>query len=132
MSDVTIDALAEIFSWVGFGLGALVLGVALVMYLFDGTWLPARAVVEEADHGLLVRWFDEDGGVNQAPLSHEQERAIDGKDMADIFYRRGSADRMRLTQGSPAVRAVALLGGGLVGLGVVALAVSLVVLFVRG
>ena len=130
--DSTIDAVVEIFSWVGFGLGALVAGVALVMYLFDGTWLPTRGVLEDTEHGRVVRWFDEDGGVNQAHLSHEQERALAGKTMADIYYRRGSRGRMRLTQGSPAVRAIAYLAIGLIGLGVVALAASLILLFTRG
>lgn len=130
--DSTIDAVVEIFSWVGFGLGALVAGVALIMYLFDGTWLPTRGVIEDVEHGRVVRWFDEDGGVNEAHLSHEQERALAGKGMADIFYRRGSRGRMRLTQGSPAVRAIALLALGLIGVGVVAVTASLVLLFTRG
>ena len=130
--DEAFDAVIEIFSWVGFGLGALLAGVALVIYLFDGTWLPVRAVVEESEHGRLVRWFDEDGRVNEAFLSHDQERALAGKDMADVFYRRGALGRMRLTQASPLVRAVALLAAGLIGLGVVALILSWVILFARG
>jgi hypothetical protein len=127
-----IDALAEIFSWIGFGVGALLAGVALIMYLFDGTWVPVRAVVEASEHGRLVRWFDEDGGVGEAHLTHEQEHHIGDADMTDIFIRRGSRNRMRLTQGSPAVRAVALLAVGMLGLGVVALVTSLVMLFARG
>ena len=127
-----IDALAEIFSWIGFGVGALLAGVALIMYLFDGTWLPARAVVENGPDGRLVRWFDEDGGVGEARLSHEQEHHIGDADMADIFVRRGSRNRMRLTQGSAAVRAVARLAIGMLALGVVALVTSLVMLFMRG
>lgn len=127
-----IDALAEIFSWIGFGVGALLAGVALIMYLFDGTWVPARAVVETAPSGRLVRWFDEDGGVGEAHLTHEQDHHIGDADMADIFIRRGSPNRMRLTQRSPAVRAVALLAVGMLSLGVVALVTSLVMLFLRG
>ena len=130
--DDAFDAVVEIFSWVGIGLGALLAGVALVIYLFDGTWLPVRAVVEESEHGRLVRWFDEDGQVNEAHLSHDQAHALAGKDMADIFYRRGALGRMRLTQRSPLVRAVVLLAMGLIGLGLVALIVSWVLLFVRG
>ena len=130
--DSAIDALVEIFSWVGFAVGALVAGVALLMYLLDGTWLPARGVLEVTEHGRIVRWFDEDGGVNEAHLSHEQERELAGKDMADIFYRRGARGRMRLTQGSPAVRAVAYLAVGLIGLGVLAIVVSGILLFTRG
>ena len=128
----TIDAIVEIFSWIGFGVGALLAGIALLMYLFDGTWVPVRAVVEDTTNGRLVRWFDEEGGVNEALLSHEQEKTIGGKDMADIYSRRGARNRMRLTQGSPAVRAVALLAVGLLGLGLVALITSIVLLFVRG
>ena len=127
-----IDALAEIFSWVGFGIGALLAGIALIMYLFDGTWVPVRAVVESSANGRLVRWFDEDGGVGEAHLTHEQDHHIGDADMADIFVRRGSRNRMRLTQGSPAVRAVARLAIGMLALGVVALVTSLVMLFVRG
>nr|WP_198425840.1 hypothetical protein [Microbacterium ureisolvens] len=113
-------------------MGALLAGVALVMYLLDGTWVPVRAVVEETPDGRLVRWFDEDGGVGEARLSHEQQHHIGGADMADIFVRRGSLNRMRLTQGSPAVRAVAWLAVGLLALGAVALVTSLVLLFARG
>jgi len=130
--DAAVDAVIEIFSWVGFGLGVLLALLALVMYLADGTWLPTRAVVEDSAHGRLVRWFDEDGGVNEAHLSHDDEHALAGKSMADIFYRRGARGRMRLTQRSPAVRAVALLAAGLVGLGVAALVLSWVLLFARG
>lgn len=127
-----IDALAEIFSWIGFGVGALLAGVALIMYLFDGTWLPVRAVVENGPNGRLVRWFDEDGGVGEAHLTHEQDHHIGDADMADVFVRRGSRNRMRLTQGSPAVRAVSRLAVGMLALGVVALVTSMVMLFVRG
>ena len=130
--DAAVDAIVEIFSWAGFGLGALAAGIALVLYLFDGTWLPARAVVEAAEGRRLVRWFDEDGDVNEAHLTYEQEEALAGKDMADIFYRRGTLGRMRLTQGSPAVRAVSLIAAGLIGLGIVALVLSWVLLFARG
>lgn len=128
----TIDALVEIFSWVGFGVGALLAALALLLRLLDGTWLPARAVVETESDGRVVRWFDDDGGVNQALLTHEQEHAIGEKDMADIFYRRGARNRMRLTPRSPAVRAVALLAVGLLALGVIASVVSLILLFARG
>ena len=127
-----IDALAEIFSWIGFGVGALLAGVALIMYLFDGTWVAARGVIETTPKGRVVRWFDDDGGVGQAYLTHDQEHHIGDADMADIFVRRGSQNRMRLTQGSPAVRAVALLAAGLLALGVAALVTSLVMLFARG
>ncbi|MGA1828672.1 hypothetical protein [Microbacterium sp.] len=127
-----LDAVLEIFTWIGFGAGALLAGIALIAYLFDGTWVPARAVVEPTEHGTVVRWFDEDGGVNEAPLTHEQLAVVGEAGMYDIFARRGWNNRMRLTQRSPLVRSVAVLAAGLIGLGVVALATSSILLFVRG
>ena len=130
--DDAIDAVVEIFTWVGLGAGLLLGLVALILKLADGTWMPARAVVERADDRTVVRWFDHAGGVNEAALDHEQERAIGARDMADIFYRTGRANRMRLTRGSPAVGAVARLAAGLAGLGIAALVTSWVLLFARG
>ncbi len=127
-----VDAVVEIFTWVGFGVGALLAGIALVAYLLDGTWVPVRAVVEATDDGAVVRWFDEDGGVNEAPLSHEQTALVGTAEMYDIFTRRGWNNRMRLTQHSPFVRAITLLAAGLIALGVIALIVSWVLLFARG
>jgi hypothetical protein len=130
--DTAIDAVIEIFTWVGFGAGALLAGVALIAYLVDGTWVPVRAVVEPTEHGPVVRWFGEDGGVNEAPLTPEQVRAVGSAGMYDVFVRRGWANSMRFTHGSPLVRAFALLAAGFLGLGVVALIVSSVLLFSRG
>lgn len=127
-----LDAVIEIFTWVGLGGGALLALVAVVLLLADGTWLPVRAVVEEVDGGRVVRWFDEGGGVNEAPLSAHDDAKIGSADMADIFYRRGSAHRMRLTRSSPVVRFVSLLAAGILGLGLVAFVLSIVVLFARG
>ena len=130
--DHAIDAVIEIFTWVGLGAGILLGLVALILKLADGTWLQTRAIVEHGETGSLVRWFDADGGVNAAALNHEQTHALAGKEMADIFYRRGRQNRMRLTHGSPAVRAVWLLAAGLLALGVIALVTSWVLLFARG
>ncbi|WP_243073919.1 hypothetical protein [Microbacterium sp. SS28] len=130
--DHAIDAIIEIFTWVGLGAGVLLAIVALILKLADGTWVAGRAFVEHEDGRSLVRWFDADGGVNAAQLNHEQAHALAGKEMADIFYRRGTPNRMRLTHGSPAVRAVALLAAGLGALGLIALILSGILLFARG
>jgi hypothetical protein len=127
-----LDAVIEIFTWIGFGAGALLAGMALVAYLFDGTWVPVRAVVEPTEHGTVVRWFDEEGGVNEAALSHEQIAAVGGAGMYEIFARRGWNNRMRFTQRSPLVRARARGAAGLIGLGVIAVTLSSVLLFTRG
>jgi hypothetical protein len=80
----------------------------------------------------VVRWFDEDGGVNEAPLNHDQQHAVGSAGMYDIYARRGWNNRMRLTRHSPLARSIAFMAAGLLALGVVALIVSGVLLFVRG
>ena len=127
-----LDAVIEIFTWVGLGAGTGLALLAVILLLADGTWMPVRAVVEDVDDGRVVRWFDDQGGVNEAPLSPHDDAKIGAADMADIYYRRGSLHRMRLTRSSPVVRFVSLLAAGILGLGTVAFILSIVVLFVRG
>jgi hypothetical protein len=64
-----LDAVIEIFTWLGFG-GALLLGiVAVALWAADGTWLAAEAVVDHEDEGTFVRWFDVDGDANSARIT---------------------------------------------------------------
>ena len=127
-----LDALIEIFTWVGLGGGLLLAFAAVILLLLDGTWAPARAVVEPVDGGRVVRWFDDRGGVNEAPVSAHDDAKIGAADMVDIFYRRGVSHRMRLTRSSSVVRFVSLLAAGVLTLGAVAFVVSIVLLFARG
>ncbi|GMM95426.1 MULTISPECIES: hypothetical protein [Microbacterium] len=126
-----VDTVAEIFAWLGFGVGTLVAGLALILYLVDGTWRPVRIVIDDAPEGRVARWFGDDG-VGQAVLTAEQEQAIGHDDTADAFARQGSRDRLRLTAHSPLVRAVTWFAVGFLGVGVVSLGVSIALIFVRG
>jgi hypothetical protein len=130
--DHALDAVVEIFTWVGFGVGALVAGLALLAYLVDGTWVPVRVVVERDGEHPLVRWFDDDGDVNEAPLSEAQLHEIGAKNMVDAWSRLGSKDRMRLHRRSPVVRGLVLLASVFLGVGVLAVVSSIVLLFMRG
>ncbi|MAP62515.1 MAG: hypothetical protein CMH34_01940 [Microbacterium sp.] len=129
--DGAVDTVAEIFAWLGFGLGALVSGVALVLYLVDGTWRPVHVVIDDAAEGRVARWFGDDG-VGQAVLSAEQLREIGDADTADAFARQGSRDRLRLTVHSPLVRAVTWFAVGFLAVGAASVTVSVVMIFVRG
>ena len=130
--EATLDAIVEIFAWTGFGLGALVGGIALILYFFDGTWMPVRAVFEDDDGRRLVRWFDDQGEPNEAPLGHGEHASLKPGDMVEVYARVGWRNRMRATPGSPAVRGARNLAVGLIGLGLAALVLSWVLLFVRG
>ncbi|GAA1465346.1 hypothetical protein [Microbacterium thalassium] len=134
--DPRLDVIVEIFSWVGFGVGALLAGIALVLYVADGTWLPMRVMIEDADDadggGRVARWFTDRGAVGVAHLTHEQEHALAGQDAADVFVRSGARHRLRLTRHSRVVRGVAYLAAGFIGLGAVSVILSIVLLVARG
>jgi hypothetical protein len=130
--DTALDAILEIFTWVGLAAGALLALVALIVWVADGTWLPTRGVVDVEDGRTVVRWFDGNGGVNAAIAGHAESERLAGKSMADIWYRHRSQNRFRLTRRSPAVRSVVWLAVGFAALGALSGIGSLVLLFARG
>lgn len=131
MADV-VGLIAEVFTWIGV-LGAVGLAfLALVARIADGDWAPTRAVVEHTDEGSVVRWFDDQGRVNEAPLGAHDLAKIGHRDMADIEYRRGWQNRMRLTHGSPAVRVFVRLSLLFAAVAVLAYAAGWIALIVEG
>jgi hypothetical protein len=124
-----LEAVAEILSWVGIGVGAFVGVIALILLVADGTWVHVRGFVDHEPDGAVIRWFDEDGRACAARLSEAQAHHLAGADAADVWTRRG-AERVRLTRHSPGVRACALLAAVLLGVGLIALIASVVLLFV--
>lgn len=125
-----LDAVIEIFTWIGFG-GAFALGlVALILWVSDGTWLAVDALVDHEDEGTYVRWFDADGDANNALLGEADAAALAGVDRARIWYRYGWHGRMRLTRRPPGLLAVLWAAAGLLALGVVALVISWVLIFI--
>ncbi|WP_431799038.1 hypothetical protein [Microbacterium kunmingense] len=132
-ADTAVNAVLEIFSWVGLGVGGLVLLVGVILALADGTWEPVTAMIDDDEHGgRVARWFGSGGEVGEARLTPEQLHALEGRDSAEVFARRDDPRRIRLTKGSPVVRFVAWFGVGLVGLGLTSLVISWVLLFAAG
>lgn len=122
-----LDAVIEIFTWIGFG-GALLFGaVAVIFWATDGTWLPADALVDHEPDGTYVRWFDADGDANSA---RSEASDLAGVDRVAIWYRYGWRDRMRLTRRPPGWSAVLWAAAALLGLGVASLIASGLMLFV--
>lgn len=127
-----LDAVLEVFTWIGFG-GAVALAIALVvLWALDGTWLPTEAVVDHDDDGTWVRWFDDEGEANSARVDDHTAAALAGADRADIWFRHGWHGRMRLTRRPPMHHLLLGLTWGALGLGIVSVVVSTIVLFARG
>ena len=130
--DTALDAVLEIFTWVGLG-GAVVLGVVVVVvWAADGTWLPAEAIVDREGDGMVVRWFDGDGDANRARPTEDEASVIGDADSATIWYRLGWHDRMRLTRRHHALRPIGLLALGLLALALLSTIASWAILFARG
>ncbi|SDG83774.1 hypothetical protein [Microbacterium sp. 77mftsu3.1] len=124
-----LDAILEIFTWVGFG-AAVVLGVvAVVVWASDGSWLAAEAYLDE--DGRTLRWIDSEGDVNSAPLDESDRSRIGADHTAKIWYRHGWHDRMRFTRRPPALNMLTGLVLGGATLGIAATVASIIVFFVR-
>jgi len=130
--DQAIDALIEIFTWIGFGAFVVLALVAVGVWAADGTWLPARAIVDREGEDPVVRWFDADGDANSAPLTAEDAAALGDADEAPIWYRHGWQGRVRLTRRPPGLRVLVWSALGMLALGIVSLVTGWVLYFVRG
>ncbi|MDJ1114884.1 hypothetical protein [Microbacterium dauci] len=124
-----LDAILEILTWVGFG-AAVAFGVAaVVVWAADGSWLPVEAYLDDDDR--TVRWIDGDGEVNAAPLSPDDRAEWQG-DRAQIWYRHGWHDRMRLAPRPPVLKLLWGLAIGGLAVGAVSTVGSIIAIFVRG
>ena len=124
-----LDAILEIFTWVGFG-AAFALGiVSVIVWAADGSWLSAEAYLDEDGHTL--RWIDSEGDVNSASLSEADRTHVGADHKAQIWYRHGWHDRMRFTRRAPVLRLLVGLTIGGVALGLAATGASIVAYFVR-
>ncbi|HWL77707.1 hypothetical protein [Microbacterium sp.] len=126
-----LDAVLEIFAWVGIGGGLALALLAAVLRIADGTWAPVHVVIDDSSKGRVARWFD-DGGVGEAVLTPHLAHELDGDDEADLYARRGSRDRVRLTRTAPGVRFTMWIALALTALGIIALVSSWALLFARG
>jgi hypothetical protein len=104
--------------------------VWLILLVADGTWIPAHAVIEPGENGRVAHWFTAEGGVGRAVLSDAEEAHLAGADEAAIYYRAGTDDRMRFVARSPLVRLTGWFTVGMLAVGVLAVVLSLVTMFV--
>jgi len=130
--DHAIDAMIEIFTWVGLGAFVVLALVAVGVWAADGTWLAAHAIVDRDGDEPVVRWFDADGDANSAPLSAEDAAVLGDVEAASIWYRHGWQGRMRLTRRPPGLRVLAWSAMGMLALGILSLVTGWVLYFARG
>lgn len=124
--------IAEMCAWIGGILGGLCLFLRLIVQTVDGTWIKTHAVLVGESPAARVRWVAHDGVIRECDLSGPELDQLRGAAEPDVYYSERDPARMRLhpvTDASTVLRFVALI---LLGTGVVAVIVAVVLFFVGG
>jgi len=127
-----IGLILELFTWVGFGIGALLLVGYLIARAARVAWVETDAVVVAEGSELRLRWLSDDRELFERLVEPDERALIGDKDHCEIRYSRFSPWKSRLKADSRAVRALGILTIVFVGIGVVASVASIVVLFLGG
>ena len=127
-----IGLILELFTWVGFGIGALLLVGYLIARAARAAWVETDAVVVAEGSELRLRWLSDDRELFDRLVEPEERVLIGEKDHCEIRYSRFSPWKSRLKADNRAVRALGILTVVFVGIGVVASVASIVVLFLGG
>jgi len=127
-----IGLILELFTWVGFGIGAFLLVGYLVARAARAGWVETDAVVVADGSELRLRWLSDDRELFERLVEPDERALIGDKDHCEIRYSRFSPWKSRLKADSRAVRALGILTVVFVGIGVVASVASIVVLFLGG
>lgn len=131
-----LDVLAvivEVLSWVGLGVGVPLFVVALILRAADGRWREVDIEIVEPAPGSagdpVARWFADDE-LHERALSADERHAITDPDAATGFAGRGG--RLRFERHGALARVFWVLSLALLGVGVIALAGTIVLMLVMG
>jgi len=127
-----IGLILELLTWVGFGIGVLLLVGYLIARAARAAWVETDAVVVAEGSELRLRWLSDDRELFERLVEPDERALIGDKDHCEIRYSRFSPWKSRLKADSRAVRALGILTVVFVGIGVVASVASIVVLFLGG
>ncbi|NQX36487.1 DUF3592 domain-containing protein [Herbiconiux sp. VKM Ac-2851] len=132
--DDPVDALSlitELFSWIGIGLGVLLLVVGYVRGAFFRNWPETLGVVVLDDTGQLVyRWMGEDGVLYEAPCSDDHGHSPEPGDDVTVHVNPRDPAVGRIDDPSHEGRAFRTTGWILLGIGVAAVVLQFVLLIV--
>jgi hypothetical protein len=121
--------IAEVFTWVGLSLGALLLIAALIVRAIAGRWIETDAILVDGAETASVRWMSADG-LHLQPLTSAERDDLSESEGLRIFYQQRDPSRMRLDAVGHGERVLRLLGLLLLGIGVLGFVVSMALIFV--
>ncbi|MCY7411609.1 MAG: hypothetical protein LH471_00990 [Salinibacterium sp.] len=127
-----IGTILELFNWVGFGIGAILLIGYLIARAARAGWVETDAVVVAEGAELRLRWLSKDRELFERLVEPDERSTIGDKDHCEIRYSRFSPWKSRLKADSRAVRALGILTLVFLGIGFIASVASIVLLFLGG
>jgi hypothetical protein len=123
-----VGLIAEVFTWVGLVLGAVCLLALLIMRTFGGRWVEADALAVTESGETRLRWMSLHG-LHERSLDPEDHRFADAAAVR-LYYSQRNPSRIRFEPVGHGERTMWLLAWLLLGLGVLALVVSIVLIFI--
>jgi hypothetical protein len=124
-----IGLIAEVFVWVGLVLGAVCLLVLLVMRTFGGRWIEADGVAVTEAGETRLRWMSLHG-LHERFLDPDDRHLVNPSAPIRLYYSQRDPSRIRFDAVGHGERTLRLLSWLLLGLGLVALVVSIVLIFI--
>ncbi len=131
----TLDALAllcELFTWIGLIGGVLLLPLGVAARIAGKRWVGTTGVIASGPMGRLVRWFDTAGEVHQMDANTPESAVLEVGTDIHVYFSPRRPDRMRTDSPAHDGRALLLLGGILLGIGILAWIAGLLLLFAEG
>lgn len=122
--------IAELFTWIGVLLG----GVTLVAGFVRGALMRnprthRGAVVEADEHSVTFRWFGDDGDIHESAAPPLRRRTLAEGDEVTVYTPRSRPDRGRIDPVDHFGRTLRVIGWVLLGIGLLASALSILLLF---
>ena len=131
----TLDALSvlcELFTWIGLLGGLLLIPFGIAARVAGRRWIRTTGVIASGPLGPLVRWFDTAGEVHQADARTPESAGLEVGSDIPVFFSPRRPDRMRTDSPAHDGRALLLLGGILLVIGILAWIAGLLLLFAEG
>ncbi|WP_291056355.1 DUF3592 domain-containing protein [Herbiconiux sp.] len=125
-----LSLILELFSWIGIAAGLVLLVVGLVRGAFFRGWRETLGVVVlDASGDLVYRWLGEDGVLYEAPSIDDDTQVLEPGEDVTVYVNPRDPSVGRVDDPTHEGRALRTTGWILLGLGIVAVVVQFVLLF---
>jgi len=126
-----VSLITELFTWIGLAAGAVLLVVGLIRGAFFRGWTETLGVVVvDAAGNRVYRWLGDDGVLYEAPAIEDETQVLEPGDDVTVYVNPRDPSVGRTDDPTHEGRALRTTGWILLGLGIVAVVVQFVLLFV--